>query len=169
METLTATAPETTSIVVSVKDDATCSDLVVFDSRVDDLPQLLNGLRPGIASHVLNPERDGVEQISELLQQQPTASLTLVAHGFPGGLQLGTGALELEALQRYAHQLQTWFTGVKAPSLTLLACHSAAGDVGVKFIEQLAALTGAEVIATTRTVEMASGPQRLTKLLRHLC
>ncbi|MEL6129917.1 MAG: DUF4347 domain-containing protein, partial [Cyanobacteria bacterium J06628_4] len=43
--------------------------LAIFDSRVDDLPLLLAGLRPGITAHVLDPDRDGIEQISELIHQ----------------------------------------------------------------------------------------------------
>ncbi len=135
-----------------------CNSIVIFDSRVDDLPHLLNGLKPGIRSHVLNPDQDGVEQISELLQQQPTASLMLVGHGFPGGLQLGAGTLDLSNVPRYASQLETWFTDIKAPQLTLLACHSAAGDGGTEFIEQLATLTGAEVIASASTVGNGQWP-----------
>jgi hypothetical protein len=63
----------------------------------------------GIEAYILNPETDGIAQISRILAHRPADSLTLVAHGFPGGLQLGAGTLELGNLHRYTEQLQTWF------------------------------------------------------------
>ncbi|MBE9070379.1 DUF4347 domain-containing protein [Leptolyngbya cf. ectocarpi LEGE 11479] len=132
--------------------------LVIFDSRVDDLPQLLAGLRPGVSAHVLDPDRDGIEQISQLMHQQPTASLTLVAHGFPGGLQLGSGILELNNLNRYSGQLRDWFRTVARPQLTLLACHVAAGDAGSEFVETLAVLTEATVTAAAREIGKGHWP-----------
>ena len=126
--------------------------LAIFDSRVDNLPLLLAGLRPGITAHVLDPDRDGIEQISELIHHRPTASLTLVAHGAPGELQLGAGRLELGNLEHYAHHLRSWFRTAEAAQLTLLACHVAAGDAGIEFVEELAALTGTAVSAAATAV-----------------
>ncbi|MEM7063531.1 MAG: DUF4347 domain-containing protein [Cyanobacteria bacterium P01_B01_bin.77] len=136
--------------------DATA--LVVFDSRVDDLPQLLAGLHPGVNAHVLDPQREGIEQISELMHQSPTTSLTLVAHGFPGGLQLGSDTLELGNLKRYSDQLGSWFRTVDRPQLTLLACHVAAGDAGSEFVETVASLTGATVMASAREIGKGHWP-----------
>ena len=87
--TLTAKSDHRQPIEQQVQIDETA--LAIFDSRVDDLPLLLAGLRPGVSAHVLDPDRDGIEQISQLLYQKPTKSITLVAHGAPGELQLGTG------------------------------------------------------------------------------
>ncbi|MEO1181915.1 MAG: DUF4347 domain-containing protein, partial [Cyanobacteria bacterium J06636_28] len=132
--------------------------LAIFDSRVDDLPLLLAGLRPGITAHVLDPDRDGIEQISELIHHCPTASLTLVAHGAPGELQLGAGRLELGNLEHYAHHLRSWFRTAEAAQLTLLACHVAAGDAGIEFVEELAALTGTAVSAAATAVGNGQWP-----------
>ncbi|MEM9976222.1 MAG: DUF4347 domain-containing protein [Cyanobacteria bacterium P01_D01_bin.2] len=132
--------------------------LAIFDSRVDNLPLLLAGLRPGITAHVLDPDRDGIEQISELIHHRPTASLTLVAHGAPGELQLGSGRLELGNLAHYAHHLRSWFRPAAAAQLTLLACHVAAGDAGVEFVEELAALTGTAVSAAATAIGKGQWP-----------
>ncbi|MBT9312845.1 DUF4347 domain-containing protein [Leptothoe kymatousa] len=132
--------------------------LVFFDSRVDNLPLLLAGLRPGITAHILDPDRDGIEQISEIVYQQPTISLTLVGHGFPGGLQLGATHLELGNLEAYALHLGSWFQAATAPRLNLLACHVAAGDAGVEFVETLARLTGAQVTASATVVGNGQWP-----------
>lgn len=132
--------------------------LVIFDSRVADLPLLLAGLRPGISAHVLDPYYDGIEQISELIRYRPATSLTLVAHGAAGELQLGAGKLELGNLEDYGHQLQGWFKSPSAARLNLLACHVAAGDGGSEFIENLASLTGAVVTASTNIVGNGQWP-----------
>ncbi|MDJ0801092.1 MAG: DUF4347 domain-containing protein, partial [Calothrix sp. MO_167.B12] len=133
-------------------------NLAIFDPRVDDLSVLLGGLQPGVCAHVLDSELDGVEQISEILRQQPTASLTLVAHGFPGGLQLGAGTLELDNLHRYASQLRSWFERGDASSLTLLACNVATGDAGAEFVTQVASLTGVTVSAASTPVGNGQWP-----------
>ncbi|MBX2864379.1 MAG: DUF4347 domain-containing protein [Leptolyngbyaceae cyanobacterium MAG.088] len=140
--------------------------LVIFDSRVDNLPLLLAGLRPGIHAHVLDPDRDGIEQISELLYQQPTASLTLVAHGAPGELQLGAGKLALNTLNEYASHLKSWFRTADAAQLTLLACHVAAGDAGMEFVHKLAALTGTVVTASATAVGNGQWPPVATQTFR---
>ncbi|MEM8613053.1 MAG: DUF4347 domain-containing protein, partial [Cyanobacteria bacterium P01_H01_bin.105] len=132
--------------------------LAIFDSRVNDLPMLLAGLRPGVSAHVLDPDRDGIEQISKLIQHRPTASLTLVAHGAPGELQLGSGNLELGNLKQQSHHLRSWFRTGDAAQLTLLACHVAAGDAGIEFVEELAAITGTTVTASATAVGNGQWP-----------
>ena len=143
---------------------AAVSPVVIFDSRVEDLSALLSGIQSGVNAYVLTPERDGIEQITEILQQQPTASLTLVAHGFPGGLQLGAGSLNLDTLQCYSSQLQTWFGVIEAPQLTLLACSVAAGDAGAEFIERLQSLSQAKITASARPVGKGVRPSAAASL-----
>ncbi|MEM7795757.1 MAG: DUF4347 domain-containing protein [Cyanobacteria bacterium P01_C01_bin.118] len=126
--------------------------LAIFDSRVNDLPMLLAGLRPGITAHVLDPDRNGIEQINELIQHRPTAAMTLVAHGAPGELQLGSGKLELSNLAHYAPQLRNWFSSTDGSQLILLACHVAAGDAGLEFVERLADLTKTSVTASAMAI-----------------
>ena len=140
--------------------------LAIFDSRVDDLPLLLAGLRPGVSAHVLDPDRDGIEQISELVRQHPTTSLTLVAHGAPGELQLGANKLQLANLNAYTQHLQSWFRTADAARLTLLACQVAAGDAGTEFVAGLAELTGAVVTAAATVVGNGQWPPVATQTFR---
>lgn len=143
---------------------STSNGVVVFDPRVDNLSLLLAGLRPGLQAHVLERDRDGVQQIADLLQDHPTDSLILVTHGFPGGMQLGSGTLEHSNLYRYGAQIQKWFEKSRSPQLTLLACHVAAGDVGKAFISQLCEWTGATLIATAALVGNGDWPQTADSL-----
>lgn len=123
--------------------------LVIFDSRIDDLSYLLDGLQPNVSAHVLNPDDDGIEQISTLLKATAADEVTLVAHGFSGGVLLGAGALMLSNLTTYEPQLRRWFSGSAAPRLALLVGKVAQGQVGHEFISQLTTITGAQVRASS--------------------
>ena len=137
---------------------AAASQVVIFDSQVDDLPTLLSGLSPEVITYVLSPERDGVEQISDFLKQQPTATLTLIAHGFPGGLKLGNSSLELSNLKDHAHLLQEWFAISTFAKLQLLACNVAIGDAGTEFTQKLQTLCNAEITASNRSIGNGDWP-----------
>ncbi|MEL7333377.1 MAG: DUF4347 domain-containing protein [Cyanobacteria bacterium J06560_2] len=126
--------------------------LAIFDSRVDNLSDLVAGLQPGVQAHILDPKQDGIEQISALLHPSSANEITLVAHGFPSGLHLGSSTLTLNNLSAYEHQLRKWFRGAASPRLTLLASGVAKGKAGGDFIQQLTALTGAIVRASAQSI-----------------
>jgi len=126
--------------------------LAVFDSRVPDLDVLLAGLQVGVRPFVLAGDKDGVTQISEVLQLLPIHEMEIVAPGFRGGIHLGSTALTLGNLTQYEHQLRGWFGEVDSPELSLLASNVAGGEVGNEFITQLTAITGATVRSSTQRI-----------------
>jgi hypothetical protein len=138
--------------------------LVIIDSGVEQAEVLLQGMIPPAQAVILNPDQDGVTQITQLLKQNPTvSSLHIISHGSPGSLQLGNSQLSLDTLRKYAEQLQNWFKvplskGDLGGSLLLYGCNVAAGDAGTEFIEKLHRLTGAEIAASaTRTGNSSLG------------
>lgn len=137
---------------------------IIFDAHVDNLPTLLAGAAAGVNTYVLSPEQDGIAQITTILQQAPTASLTLVAHGFSGGINLGSSTLELNNLAQYASQLQTWFNLADSPQLTLMACNVAVGDAGAEFVAKLQTISKAKVIASNRPIGDSYWPPEATQL-----
>lgn len=126
--------------------------LVVFDTRVPNLATLLAGLQTGVRPFVMAPEKDGVAQISEVLQLLAVHELEIVASGFRGGIHLGSTTLTLSTLDQYEHQLRGWFTDVDSPQLSLLTSSVASGQAGSEFIEQLKNITGATVRASTQQI-----------------
>ena len=136
----------------SVSFPAAASRLVIFDSRVEDLSTLMEGLQPEARGCILSSERDGIAQISALLCEMPTANLTLAAFGFSGGLQLGSSVLTLNNLVEYEHQLRGWFSGVDRAYLSLLSSGVAKGKTGRDFISRLESITGATVRASARPI-----------------
>ena len=150
----------------------TARDVAIFDARVGDLDLLLSGLQPGVAAYVLDSGRDGIAQVSEILRRARTEfgalrSRTIVAHGFPGGMKLGAGTLELGNLDRYEDELASWFAGGMQPGarLSLLSCRVAAGDAWAEFVEKISVLTGAAVAASARAMGAGWWPRGAERVL----
>jgi hypothetical protein len=120
------------------------------------------GVVSGTEVVILDPTRDGVERITQVLASRTDVeAVHLVSHGSPGCLYLGSTQLCLETLYDYAPQLQTWFTPSTSPSLLLYGCNVAAGDAGEEFIEKLHRLTGAEVAASRQVMVTVTGRSKL--------
>ncbi len=129
--------------------------IVVVDASLENYQQLIDGIRPGAKSFLLDLRSDGIKQIGELLRQhRETEVLHLLSHGSPGCLYLGNSQLSLDTLGDYASTLQKW----KVKQLLLYGCNVAAGDAGEELMTKLQALTGASLAAsTTRTGAAARG------------
>ena len=86
--------------------------LVFIDSQVSDYSYLATGVIPGAEVIVLEPERDGIKQITKALNSYSFSypvSLHIVSHGSPGCLYLGNSELSLDTLDNYKQDLKTWF------------------------------------------------------------
>lgn len=81
--------------------------LIAIDPNVADYPMLAAGAYEGASVLILDPNRDGIEQITTALQGSELTSLHIVCHGSPGCLHLGNTPLNLKTLDRYASTLQT--------------------------------------------------------------
>ncbi|MGD1904954.1 MAG: tandem-95 repeat protein [Leptolyngbyaceae cyanobacterium] len=147
------TAPSSTQV-------ASRQTLVVLDSSVDDLSLLLADLSHAKAL-VLDPSRDGIEQITQALQiHGSVSSLHIVSHGGPGYVQLGNTRLGVETLNHYASQLETWAAALQGQDLLLYGCQVAQGALGQLFLQQLQQLTGANLAAATEKVGRVEGQTR---------
>ncbi|MBW4546944.1 MAG: DUF4347 domain-containing protein [Symplocastrum torsivum CPER-KK1] len=129
--------------------------VVFVDAGVENYQQLVNGVISPAEVFVLEAAADGIEQISQVLQQrQDVGAVHIISHGAPGCLYLGNTQLSLDTFNRYATQLQQW----DVANLLLYGCNVAAGDAGAEFIAKLHTLTGAEIAASkTLTGSAAKG------------
>ena len=108
--------------------------VVFIDAGVENYQQLVNGVISAAEVFVLDAAADGIEQISQVLQQrQDVGAVHIVSHGAPGCLYLGNTQLSLDSFNRYATQLQQW----NASSVLLYGCNVAAGDAGEEFLAKL--------------------------------
>lgn len=123
--------------------------LAIIDPTVEEYQMLAAGVLPGTQVVILDSNRDGVEQITEILHNfRNLEALHLISHGSPGTLYLGSTELSLETLTRYANQLQQW----DVESILLYGCNVAAGERGSQFVTQFAQWTGGAVAASQTRV-----------------
>ncbi|MFP6612302.1 MAG: DUF4347 domain-containing protein, partial [Pirellulales bacterium] len=145
--------------VPSTGEEAAGAVLVFVDPAVDDYRQLLAGLdglewnrgnnaEPQI--RILDGGRDGIEQITEALAAADNvAAVHIFSHGTSGSLQLGSGRVDGDSLHGYAAQLRSWRAHLGGQAdILLYGCNVAEGQWGVRFVERLAALTGADIAAS---------------------
>lgn len=123
---------------------------VIVDSQVDDLQVLVDAIAAGNQVFILDQDRDGVEQITQLLHRAPSRpdALHLIAHGAPGVLHLGNSALNLKNIDRYANSLKAW----QIEDLLIYACRAGAGDAGEEFLTKLHQVTNANIAASSTKV-----------------
>ena len=126
--------------------------LVAIDSEVSNVSWLASQVQPNAEVLLLDPNLDGVEQITAALERIPTInSLHIVSHGEPGCLFLGQTQLSLNTLSQYQEQLKTWSKYLQSNSLVLYGCQVAFG-VGRNFLQILHRLTGANITASEQRV-----------------
>ncbi|WP_159036940.1 DUF4347 domain-containing protein [Microcystis sp. MC19] len=141
--------------VNSARNQRLTATVVFLDAGVSDYQTLQAGVIPEVATVILSPNQDGIEQISAFLQQNPQiTTIHLVSHGAPGCLYLGNCQLNLTNIYDYRQQLQNW---AKINRILLYGCQVAAGDAGTEFIEKLHQLTGATVMASATPTGSSRG------------
>ncbi|NET59970.1 MAG: DUF4347 domain-containing protein, partial [Symploca sp. SIO2E6] len=126
--------------------------LVIIDPRVEAYQVLAEGVHQGTKVQILDPNQDGIEQITQALSEYPnTKSLHIVCHGAPGILHLGSTWLRTENLEQYRQQLQSW--GVA--EILFYACNLAAGEANPSsssFLNRFHQLTDANIAASAHKI-----------------
>ncbi|MEG4976520.1 DUF4347 domain-containing protein, partial [Microcoleus sp. K4-B3] len=131
---------------------------MIVDSRVENYEQLIGGLKAGTEVFVLNPTRGAIEQITEILGQRSSiTSLHIVSHGREAAVEIGSTELNIDNLETYSHQLQQWRKVLSEQgNILLYGCNVAAGESGIKFIQKLSELTGANIAASNNLTGSAA-------------
>ena len=134
-------------------DSGTHRDVVFIDPQSGDLMGLYGGAKPGDLVFVLDPNKDGVQQIADILAAQDLHDLDaihIVSHGLEAEVKLGTTVLTDGNLADHADALAAIGKALKpGGDLLLYGCDIAAGSDGQQFIHDIAHLTGAVVAAST--------------------
>jgi len=100
---------------------------------------------------ILDPEKDGLEQISEILSQyQRISAVHILSHGAMGMLRLGNSQIDKKKLVQKSSQIGTWKKAIKpGGDILLYGCNVAQGEAGIEFVENLSEMTGVDVAAST--------------------
>lgn len=140
----------------AAQSDSVRTELVVVDTRVENYATLLADIQKQASATrhidvlVLDPARDGIEQIDDAVARYASLdALHLIAHGESGQVLIGDGWVDPAALDTHAATLEGW-RSVLTPDADLLlyGCNVAAGAEGAAFLDTLARLTGADVAAS---------------------
>jgi Ca2+-binding RTX toxin-like protein len=139
-------------VVKSGKTQNTGSRVLVFiDAAVDDIETLIAGTLDGAKIIILDPNRDGIQQITQVLRTHTDIeTLHIVSHGSSGCLFLGNATLTGQNLVHYLYLLQQWKVAFTPTTEVLLyGCNVATGNAGASFIKRLTHLLGVSVAAST--------------------
>lgn len=126
-------------------------EVVFVDSQVANLAELLAGLSGNAEVVILDASKDGLQQMADYLQgRSGLDAIHLLSHGADGTVQMGNVWLSSANLGEHSAALQSIGTALKATGdLLLYGCNLAQGDKGQDFLGQLAAITGADVAASS--------------------
>ncbi|WP_173202222.1 Ig-like domain-containing protein, partial [Geobacter sp. SVR] len=131
--------------------DEQAHSVLFIDPRVPDVPSLAAGVRPGVEIVFLDPNQDGVTQISGYLQSHTSiSSVHIFSHGASGSILIGTTNLDAGTISGRSAEISAWSASLTADAdILLYGCDVAAGSQGLGFIGKLAEATGADVAAST--------------------
>jgi hypothetical protein len=142
-------------------------DVVFIDSRVPDIEDLLNGLKPGEMAFVIDSGSDGLNQIAAILKSRHLnnlAGIQIVSHGTSGALELGATTLNGSNLSGHAGALAGIGAAlVRGGDLSLYACDVAQGRAGQQFIADLSKFAGGvNIAASTHVIGLTAGGENWT-------
>ncbi|UCH17670.1 MAG: DUF4347 domain-containing protein, partial [Burkholderiales bacterium] len=147
-------APAAQAVAVE-REQQTRHEIVFVDAGVDNADALISQLQSDDTRSLevirLRRDEDGVAQITAALNGRTGIdAVHLVSHGDTGALLLGTSRVDATTLEARAAEIASWSRAFTSDGdLLLYGCDVAQGEGGARFVERLAALTGADVAAST--------------------
>ncbi len=154
-------APLHTTQAAAAETTAPLHELAFVDLALPDAQSLLAGLAAqrdaGRSLHIFSfaADEDGLAVISQTLQQQqalgqPVHAVHLFSHGSAGQVHLGGFTLSHETALQRAPELAHWGSALGAEAdLLIYGCDVANLEAGAELLRTLAALTGADVAASS--------------------
>ncbi|MBF0438398.1 MAG: DUF4347 domain-containing protein, partial [Magnetococcales bacterium] len=135
-----------------VPDAATPSprEMIFIDPTVENYQTLIKDIPQDAQVVILDPHKDGVEQISAALKgHSGVDAVHIVSHGSAGYLALGGSELDVVNLEDHTQALQDWGAALSEKAdIMIYGCDIGAGLTGGAFVSRLAELTGADVAAS---------------------
>ena len=140
----------------SASDSVPKRELVFVNGNVADYEQLIADLRGSddnrlIEVVVLDSNRDGIEQISEILAERSNlAAVHFITHGADGMISLGGSWLTTANLPQHNEAIAKWGEALtETGDILFYGCNIAADNAGQGLLDDIAKLTGADVAAST--------------------
>src|SRR4028119_912208 len=108
----------------------TIREIAFIGSDIPDSQTLIAGIKKGIETAILDPNRDAIAQITQTLKGKKYSAIHIICHGAPGHLQLGNTGLNIETLPQYTFEIQQWGESLTAEASILLYGCNVAQSVG---------------------------------------
>ncbi|MEK0189309.1 DUF4347 domain-containing protein, partial [Microcoleus anatoxicus] len=84
-------------------------------------------------------------------------NIHIISHGEAAAIKLGSTELNIHNIETYSSQLQQWGKSLsESASILLYGCNIAAGETGIKFIQKIWELTGANIAASNNLTGSAA-------------
>ena len=137
--------------VPAAPDDHSPISVVFIDGRLNDVDQIEQGLPPGAEVVILDETQDGFAQMATYLSgRHGIDSIALISHGTKGAVQAGTAWLASDTLSQHAEALKAIGASLsESGDLLLYGCKVAEGSAGQQLLNQIAAITSADVAGST--------------------
>jgi large repetitive protein len=134
------------------------SEIVFITTSTPDWQKLAGNVREGVEVILLDPEQDGVEQVSAALAGRTgITAVHIVSHGADGMIILGNTPLDSDGISERATELAAWKDHLTSGAdILLYGCDVASSDQGRSFASLLASTTGADVAASSDTTGAAA-------------
>ena len=133
------------------------TELIIIDTQTEDYLRLLESVsnRTDVhyTIHLLDPEKNGISQISALLNQyQDLDAVHLISHGREGQIQLGHEWLSINNIDQYQEQISGWHRAFASDAdLLLYGCDIAGSTSGEALITRIGSLTQLDVAASNNS------------------
>ena len=136
-------------------DAAMRRELVFVNDNVAAYEILINGIRESDTNRiveivVLDADRDGIQQVSDILAERSDLSAVhVIAHGSEGQISLGGSWLNSTTLQQNSDAVAGWGQALtETGDILFYGCNIATGGDGQGLLDDIARLTGADVAAS---------------------
>ncbi|PWC32697.1 DUF4347 domain-containing protein [Azospirillum sp. TSO35-2] len=123
--------------------------IILADAGLADIDALIGRHASDLTVIRVADDEDALGLLADALETRP-AAIHLIAHGAPGEVRLGAQPLDSSAL------LDRCWPDATGTEILIHACDVGAGTNGRRFVERLAAVTGARVAAASHPVGPAA-------------
>ncbi len=126
-------------------------EIAFIDSSLPNYESLVAEVRSGVTVVILEGDRDGIAQITQVLKSAKNISaIHLISLGDAGVLKLGVTQLTTSSLDIYRASLRRWASALTPDAdILLYGSNVGAGTVGDEFMKKLSKLTAADIAAST--------------------
>ncbi|MGA8897608.1 MAG: DUF4347 domain-containing protein, partial [Planktothrix agardhii] len=126
--------------------------LLIIDSSVANIPQLLDAMGEDVDFLILSKNEDGIQQITNILSGYTNLkAVHLLTHGSSGTLHLGNTTLNANNIEKYAPQLKTWRqTFTENTDFLIYSCELASDNS--RFLSRLHKYLGVNLAASRQKV-----------------